>query len=295
MSEFMVRTVAAPPPQFNIGGWRDDSAGPPLYLCGEQERCPMPIDIDQFMCRTDNFGALVRDRQSSETALVDAPEERAILDAVERTGWTPTLILTTHHHGDHVEANLALKKRFGLKIVGPAKEADRIPGIDETVDGGSVLRFGEQEIRVLSTPGHTRGHVSYHLPEAKVVFAADTLFSLGCGRLFEGTPAMMWQSMRTLSALPPDTSVHCGHEYTQANARFALTVDPDNAALKARAREVDRLRADQMPTLPTTIGRELETNPFLRPHDPGIRRTLGMEDASDEEVFAEIRKRKDNF
>ena len=255
----------------------------------------MTIEIDQFICRSDNFGVLVRDSRTGETALIDAPEEKAILEAVERTGWTPTVILTTHHHGDHVEANLALKERFGLKIIGPKREAAKIPGIDETVDGGSVFKFGSQEVSVLFTPGHTLGHVSYHFPSAQILFAADTLFSLGCGRLFEGTAAMMWGSLRALSALPPETAVYCGHEYTQANARFALTVDPENAALRARAAEVDRLRDEGKPTLPTTIGRELETNPFLRPHDPAIRRVLGMEGATDEAVFAEIRKRKDNF
>jgi hydroxyacylglutathione hydrolase len=255
----------------------------------------MAIDIDQFICRGDNFGVLVRDSATGETALIDAPEESAILAALERTGWTPTLILTTHHHGDHVEANLAMKQRFGLKIIGPKREASKIPGIDETVDGGSVFKLGSQEVSVLFTPGHTLGHVSYYFPSAQVLFAADTLFSLGCGRLFEGTAAMMWGSLRTLSALPAETAVYCGHEYTQANARFALTVDPGNAALHARAAEVDRLRDEGKPTLPTTIGRELETNPFLRPHDPAIRRVLGMEGASDEAVFAEIRKRKDNF
>ena len=178
----------------------------------------MAIDIDQFICRGDNFGVLVRDSATGETALIDAPEESAILAALERTGWTPTLILTTHHHGDHVEANLAMKQRFGLKIIGPKREASKIPGIDETVDGGSVFKLGNQEVSVLFTPGHTLGHVSYYFPSAQVLFAADTLFSLGCGRLFEGAAAMMWGSLRTLSALPAETAVYCGHEYTQANA-----------------------------------------------------------------------------
>jgi len=255
----------------------------------------MPIEIDQFMCRSDNFGVLMRDSRTGETALIDAPEEKPILAAIERTGWTPTVILTTHHHPDHVEANLALKERFGLKIIGPKSEAANIPGIDETVEEGSVLKFGGQDVLVYHTPGHTLGHVSFHLPEAKLLFAADTLFALGCGRLLEGTPAQMWASLKRLSALPADTTVYCGHEYTQSNARFALSVDPDNEKLKDRAAEIDALRAEGKPTLPTTIGRELETNPFLRPHDPAIRRLLGMEGASDEAVFAEIRKRKDNF
>jgi hydroxyacylglutathione hydrolase len=255
----------------------------------------MPIDIDQFMCKSDNFCVLLRDSRTGETALIDAPEEKPILEAIERTGWTPTLILTTHHHSDHVEANLALKQKFGLKIVGPAGEAAKIPGIDETVDEGSVLKFGGQTVQVYHTPGHTLGHVCYHMPEAKLLFAADTLFALGCGRLLEGTAAQMWASLKRLSALPADTIVYCGHEYTQSNARFALSVDPDNERLVARAAEIDALRAEGKPTLPTTIGAELETNPFLRPHDPAIRKLLGMENASDEAVFAEIRKRKDNF
>lgn len=255
----------------------------------------MPIDIDQFMCRSDNFGVLFRDRATGATALIDAPEEQPILDAIERTGWTPTMILTTHHHPDHVEANLALKQRFGLKIIGPRAEAEKIPGIDETVDEGSVFKVGGTTVRVYFTPGHTLGHVSFHLPEEKVLFAADTLFALGCGRLLEGTPGMMWTSLGRLASLPPETAVYCGHEYTQSNARFAVTVDPGNAALKARAAEIEALRAAGKATLPTTIGLELETNPFLRAADPAIRKLLGMETASDEAVFAEIRKRKDNF
>lgn len=255
----------------------------------------MPVEIDQFMCKSDNFGVLMRDSRTGETALIDAPEEKPILQAIERTGWTPTLILTTHHHADHVEANLALKEKFGLRIFGPAAEAAKIPGIDETVEEGSTLKFGGQTVLVYHTPGHTLGHVSYHLPDAKLLFAADTLFALGCGRLLEGTAAQMWASLQRLAALPTDTVVYCGHEYTQSNARFALSVDPGNAKLVARAAEIDALRAVGKPTLPTTIGAELETNPFLRPHDPAIRKHLGMESASDEAVFAEIRKRKDNF
>jgi hydroxyacylglutathione hydrolase len=255
----------------------------------------MAFQIEQFMCRSDNFGVLVHDPESGETAIIDAPEERPILDAIQRTGWTPTVILTTHHHGDHVEANAALKQRFGLKIVGPAAEAAKIPGIDETVEDGQVLRFGGEPVHVIATPGHTAGHVSYHLPQSKLAFTGDTLFALGCGRLFEAKPPVMHASLQKLAALPLETTVYCGHEYTQANARFALTVDPTNSALKERAGDVNKLRAADNPTLPTTIGVELATNPFLRCHDPVIRRNLGMESASDAEVFAEIRKRKDVF
>jgi hydroxyacylglutathione hydrolase len=255
----------------------------------------MSIIIDQFMCRSDNFCVLMHDEASGQTAIIDAPEETAILAAIARTGWTPNVILTTHHHSDHVEANLALKQRFKLRIVGPQAEAAKIPGIDETVEEGSRFDFGGRMVNVIETPGHTAGHVSYHLPEDGLVFTGDTLFALGCGRLFERPAAVMFESLKKLAALPRETRVYCGHEYTQSNARFALSVDPTNSALKERAAEIEALRAEGKPTLPTTIGEELATNPFLRSHDPAIRRNLGMEKASDVEVFAEIRKRKDNF
>lgn len=255
----------------------------------------MPLQIEQFMCRSDNFGVLVRDPDSGETALIDAPEERPILEAVERTGWTPTLLLVTHHHPDHVEANLALKERFGLTIVGPAAEAAKIPGIDRRVEEGDTVAIGNQQGTVIETPGHTAGHVSYHFAGARVAFTADTLFALGCGRLFEGSPATMRASLAKLAALPLETTIYCGHEYTLANARFALSVDPTNSALKERAREIEKLRAEDKPTLPTTLAAEMATNPFLRWHDPVIRRNLGMENAEDDVVFAEIRKRKDVF
>lgn len=255
----------------------------------------MPLMVEQFMCRSDNFGVLLHDAATGETAIIDAPEEGPILAAIERTGWRPTVILTTHHHPDHVEANLALKQRFGLKIVGPKAEAAKIPGIDRMVVDGEVFSFSGHEVRVIETPGHTAGHVCYFLPEAGLLFAGDTLFALGCGRLFERGPAEMYRSFRKLSELPLETVVYCGHEYTQANARFALWVDPTNSALKERAKMIDALRAAGKPTLPTTLMEEMSTNPFLRWHDRTIRKNLGMEDASDEAVFAEIRKRKDVF
>ena len=255
----------------------------------------MGLKVEQFTCRSDNFGVLLHDDASGRTALVDAPEESTILAAIERTGWRPDVILVTHHHVDHVEANLALKQKFGLKIIGPKAEAASIPGIDETVEEGSPLEFAGHRIEVISTPGHTAGHVSYHIPDAALLFAADTLFSLGCGRLLECPAEVMFDSLKKLAALPGATRVYCGHEYTLSNARFALTIDPDNQSLKDRAAEVERLRAADRPTLPTTIGAELAANPFLRWDDAGIRRNLGMQDAADAEVFAEIRKRKDNF
>lgn len=255
----------------------------------------MPIEIEQFICRSDNYGVLMRETSSGEAALIDAPEETAILAAIERTGWTPGLLLITHHHADHVEANVALKQRFGLRIVGPQAEQAKIPGIDEAVGEGARLSLGGEPIEVLFTPGHTAGHISYHMPGAATAFTADTLFALGCGRLLECGPDVMFASLKKLAALPPKTVIYCGHEYTRSNARFALTVDPENQALRQRAEQVERTLAAGGMTLPTTIGEELATNPFLRWSDPAIRRALGMADASDAEVFAEIRRRKDNF
>lgn len=255
----------------------------------------MTLEIEQFTCRSDNFGVLIREPKSGVVALVDAPEESSILAAIERTGWQPSIILTTHHHIDHVEANLALKEKFGLQIVAPAAEASKIPGVDRKVKEGDRVAVGEAEAIVIETPGHTAGHVSFYFPASDVIFTADTLFALGCGRLFECPPEIMQQSLSKLSILPPETVVYCGHEYTLSNARFAVTVDPENAALAARVKKIEALRADNKATLPTTIGEELATNPFLRWSDASIRKHLGLEGASDTEVFAEIRKRKDNF
>jgi hydroxyacylglutathione hydrolase len=255
----------------------------------------MPLEIEQFMCRSDNFGVLARNAATGEAFVVDAPEEAPIVAAIERTGWKPSVLLITHHHPDHVEANLALKHRYGVTIIGPDYEKGKIPGIDRTVRDGDVIEVAGRKARVIWTPGHTAGHVCYAFEDDRVAFTADTLFALGCGRLFEGTPADMLGSMKKLAKLHADTAIYCGHEYTQSNAKFALTVDPTNSALKERAAEIDALRAAGKPTLPTTLAAELATNPYLRWHDPAIRRTLGMEDASEEAVFAEIRKRKDVF
>jgi len=194
-----------------------------------------------------------------------------------------------------VEAILPLKQATDCSVIAPAAEADKIPGVDVTVKEGDVIPFGSYEIRVIETPGHTLGHVSYYIPAAKVAFTADTLFALGCGRVFEGTFPMMWNSLSKLMALPDDTAVYCGHEYTQSNARFALTIEPANSDLILRAREIDALRAAGKPTLPTSIGLERRTNPFVRVDEPAVRDLLGMPDASQAEVFAEIRTRKDNF
>lgn len=255
----------------------------------------MGLIIDQFGCRTDNFGVLIHDDRAGLTASIDAPEFDPIKHRLAERGWRLDRILVTHHHADHVEADLTLKAAFGSSIVGPAAEAGKIPGIDQTVKDGDVIRFGGFDVHVIATPGHTSGHVSYYIPAAKVAFTADTLFALGCGRCFEEPPEVMWGSLEKLAALPDETVVYCGHEYTESNARFALTIEPDNAELVARAAEVSALRAAGKPTLPTTIGLEKRTNPFLRANEPGIRQRLGLETAPAAAVFAEIRRRKDVF
>jgi hydroxyacylglutathione hydrolase len=219
----------------------------------------------------------------------------SVLARLKERGWALDWILATHHHADHTGGNLELKEATGCKIAGPKKDAARIPGIDLGLVEGDRFQLGQTEAEIFETPGHTSGHISYWFAGARVLFCADTLFSLGCGRVFEGDFALMWRSLSKFAGLPDDALVYCAHEYTQSNARFALTIDPDNPALKKRAAEVEQLRAAGRPTVPSTLGEERAANPFLRPHDPGIRRRLGLERASDAEVFAEIRKRKDRF
>ena len=255
----------------------------------------MAIAIEQFICREDNFAVLVHDETSGETAAIDAPEAEPIVAALDRRGWRLTHILCTHHHADHTDGNAALKARYGARLVAPEAERGRIEGVDQAVEPGDTLAIGDVRVATIDTGGHTSGHLSYHLPGEGVAFTADCLFALGCGRVFEGTMEQMHASLQRLVALPPETVIHCGHEYTKSNAAFALDVDPDNAALRERAGEVGRLRAEGRATLPTRLDRELATNPFLRTGDPAIRDRLGMRDASDTEVFAALRRRKDRF
>lgn len=253
------------------------------------------LEIEQFICRSDNIGVLIHDAENNLTAAIDAPEEAPILAALKRRGWKLDYIFTTHHHFDHVEANFALKQKFGLKIYGPQAESDKIPEIDLALNDGDQFHFGRFDVQVIATPGHTLGEISYYIPRAKIAFTGDTLFSLGCGRLLEGTPAQMFRSLQALSALPADTAIYCGHEYSASNARFALSIDPDNKALQQRADEIARLREKDQLTLPTNMAQEMATNPFLRSFDAQIRANLAMTDASDVDVFTRIRALKDNF
>jgi hydroxyacylglutathione hydrolase len=250
------------------------------------------LDIHLFPCLKDNYGVLIRDSDSNLTASIDAPDAATVLAALEQKGWGLTHILTTHHHNDHTGGNLALKAATNCKIIGPLAEAARIPGIDQTVGEGDEIRFGRFTIDVLDTPGHTLGHISYVIPRANAAFVGDTLFALGCGRVFEGTYEMMWQSLRKIARLPAKTMIYCGHEYTLSNARFAISVDPDNMALKRRLVEIEERRAEGKPTVPSQLSLELDTNPFLRPHSAAIRERLKLGGAADWKVFAELRERK---
>jgi hydroxyacylglutathione hydrolase len=255
----------------------------------------MPAQIFLFPCLRDNYGALVHDTQSGTTAAIDAPEAAPVEAALKKTGWRLTDILVTHHHGDHTAGIPALKQQHKCRVVAPRNEAQRIALVDEKVGEGDKVRVGQLEGNVIDTPGHTAGHISYFFPADKLAFVGDTLFSIGCGRVIEGNPEMMWHSLLKLRALPDDTKFYCGHEYTAANIRFAKTIEPANKALAARAKEVEGLVAAGKPTIPATIGAEKTENPFLRADVPDVAKAVGLAGRPAWKVFAEIRERKNRF
>ena len=250
-----------------------------------------PIEIEIVPCLSDNYAYLVK--TGDVCAVVDPSEPEPVRAALARRGWKLTHILNTHHHLDHTGGNLALKAETGAVVVGPGKDAGRIPGIDSGVEEGSDWELGGHKVQVLEVPAHTRGAITFVIDGN--AFTGDTLFTLGCGRLFEGDAAMMWQSLSKLMKLPDDTKIWCGHEYTQSNGRFALSIEPGNQTLKARMDEVNALRAAGKPTVPATLGLEKQTNPFLRPDSAEIRKSLGTQQEDTVAVFGEIRERKNNF
>ena len=255
----------------------------------------MPAQTYLFPCLTDNYGVLLHDPESGATASIDAPEAAPVEAALKKTGWRLTDILVTHHHGDHTAGIPELKRQHQCRVVAPRAEAQRIADVDETVGEGDTVRVGALAGRVIDTPGHTAGHVSYFFPADKLAFVGDTLFSIGCGRVIEGNAEIMWQSLLKLRNLPDDTCFYCGHEYTDANIRFAKTIEPGNKELAARAAEVGQLRGAGKPTIPATIGAEKAENPFLRADLPEVAKSVGLSGSPAWKVFAEIRERKNRF
>lgn len=253
------------------------------------------LDIVLVPALSDNYVYLLHDAASGATAVVDPGEVAPVEAALAERGWTLTHILNTHHHADHIDGNEALKAKYGATLVGPKAEAARIPDMDVTVAEGDTYDFAGHTAQVFETPGHTTGHISFYFADSDALFPGDTLFSLGCGRMFEGTPAQFWDSLRKLRDLPDSTYIYCGHEYTASNAKFALSIDGDNDALKARATEIEELRAEGRPTIPSLLGQEKAINPFLRADDPKIAAAVGKSGADPVEVFAAVRKGKDTF
>ena len=253
----------------------------------------MPLEILTVPCLSDNYAYVVKGPDG--VCLIDAPEAGPIIDALEEKGWKPGVLMITHHHHDHVGGVAELREKYGLKVMGPKAEEAKLPPLDMALTEGMNGGEGEGYTVPIDVPGHTLGHMAFHFANGGALFTADSLMALGCGRVFEGTMEMMHDSLQRLAVLPPETMVYSGHEYTSANGRFALTVDPENVALQARVEKVAEMSEAGRPTAQVTLAEELATNPFLRCDDPAIRRNLGMEEASDAEVFAEIRKRKDAF
>ncbi|MGR8980229.1 MAG: hydroxyacylglutathione hydrolase [Gammaproteobacteria bacterium] len=253
------------------------------------------LEIFSLPVLTDNYIHLIHDPVSSETGVVDPALAQPVLDFLDKKGWRLTYVFNTHHHWDHVNGNQELKHQTGCTIIAPAADRHRIPGIDKDVGEGDTVSLGRHPARILDTPGHTSGHIVYHFYEDHLLFCGDTLFVMGCGRLFEGTAEQMWRSLQKLKSLPEITQIYCAHEYTQKNGRFALTVEPENQALQEKMKVIDRMRRNNEPTVPSTIKDELETNPFFREDSPSLQRNLRMTNRTPVEIFAEIRRLKDGF
>ncbi len=255
----------------------------------------MTLELLTIPCLADNYAFLLHDSRTGRTLLADAPESHPVVAALDARGWQLTDVLITHHHPDHVDGLGELVRAFRPRVIGAEADRHRLPPLDRAVKDGQSFDWAGHAVRALDVSGHTLGHLAYHLPDARAAFTGDSLMALGCGRLFEGTPAMMWESLNRLAALPDETRICSGHEYAAANAAFAITIEPDNADLAARMAEIAERRAAGKATVPSPLGLEKATNPFLRAHLPRIKAGLGMAGAPDVDVFAEIRRRKDNF
>ena len=255
----------------------------------------MSIEVKQIPCLDDNYGFLVHDAESGATASIDTPEAEAINAALAEKGWQLTPISNTHHHFDHAGGNEALNKQWGCQIIGAANDAHWIPGIDQQVADGDVMKLGETQVHVLKVPGHSLGHIADDFEDDQTAFVGDTRFALGCGRWFEGSAEQMRHNFEKPMNLPENTTVYCAHEYTQADAAVVITVESDNAALQDRVREIARLRAQGIPTVPTSIGLERQTSPFVRPTSSISQTTVNLVGADALAIFAETHKGKDHF
>ena len=255
----------------------------------------MPLEIVTIPCLKDNYAFLAHDKATGQTAVVDVPEAAPIIAALKQRGWTLSHVLLTHHHWDHVDGLAALLADHPATVIGAAADAHRLPPLDIAVSEGDTVTIGSDIGTVIDVSGHTLGHVAFHFPDSSVVFTADSLMAMGCGRLFEGTPAQMYASLAKLAALPPETLVCSGHEYTASNAKFALTIEPGNAALISRVEKIETARAQGRPTVPSLLSTERATNPFLRSDSPEIQANLGLSGADPVTVFTEVRRRKDSF
>ncbi len=255
----------------------------------------MPLELVTIPCRTDNYAYLLHDADSGQTAVVDVPDAAPILAALQARGWGLTDILITHHHDDHISGVETLRAATGAMVLGAAADAHRLPPLDHALTEAASFAIGDEKVRVIDVPGHTIGHIAFHFPQSGYAFTADSLMSGGCGRLFEGAPAQMHESLQKLAALPPETLICSGHEYTASNLRFALTLEPENASLISRNDRVAQSRAAGQPTVPVTLQTELDTNPYLRAHLPALKAAVGLPNSDSATVFAEIRSRKDRF
>ncbi len=255
----------------------------------------MPLTLLTVPCLTDNYAFVIGNLETNEAALIDVPDSAPINQAIAQKGWRLTTVLLTHHHNDHIQGLDGLDRRSELKVVGADADAHRLPPLDQTVAAGDSLTICGERADILDVSGHTNGHIAFYFPQSELLFSADSLMALGCGRLFEGTPAKMWDSLQKLRALPRSTTVCSGHEYTASNAKFALSLEEDNPALRSRVEDIEKARRANRPTIPSNLGLEIDTNPFLRADVPSLMKAVGMETAAPVDVFTEIRARKDRF